>query len=47
VLDGVDVVAPLFEALHFEGDVEVFLAFGFDDPVLFWAGFDDEVGVVV
>ena len=44
---GIAVVAPLFEAFHFKGDVEVFEAFGFDDPELVWAGFDDEVGVVV
>jgi hypothetical protein len=43
---GVDVATPLFQAFDFEGNVEVLLVFGFDDPVSMIRSSDDEVRLV-
>jgi hypothetical protein len=46
VTGGVDVATPLFQAFDFKGNVEVLLAFGFDDPVSMIRSSDDEVRLV-
>lgn len=47
ILASVDVVTPLFEALHLKGDVKVFEAFGLDDKELTGRFLDDEIGEVI